>query len=364
MIRRSTGKSPGAAAARRRLARAWLLAALPALLAGCATNALLLEETRRFADRAGEASRAGTAFYDGLVSAEEQRWQTLYMLDPDCIPPRPALRGDDVYVDPVKPEGARDYDWCRTAGAPPHAHVVTRESLAVEYAALSFVAAYVDALAQAATLPEAHGGDNFVEALGDLETLRRVADRDGKPLLDEAQTAAVGGLVDFIAEIGKEALASKKVRAVVERDAARAGKTLEMLADALLADAVMESASAALERQDLKHAVIAASDDPMVRRTVLEGWHAATNRRREVAARIARCEQRAAALPAGQAAAARKYCRAPAAGLVHAARAMHDELLGAHRGDFNPRQLARRAHIAQRRFIALARVFVDWRAAF
>ncbi len=313
-------------------------------LAGCAHDALLREETGAFAKHAGAAAEAGITFYDDVVGADRALRTTLIVLDRNCLPAEinaghPAL--------------------CTLGEAKvPIGGVFTPETFEREYAQLRFLASYIGALAKFAGDIDSNSGANFEAAKEDLEAFRALFG-NGKPVLDDDRTEAVSSLLDFLNQLANESASAKQIRLLLETQGEHAATALETLATGLLEDNVqLESAlrtNAGLQRFIVRHGLV---DDPGTRGALLTSYYAAGDLDRATTAKRTRC------LASDRPDAEKRFCGAPAAGLMHAAADAHRELVVLSTGTLNVRQRARLARLSYERFVTAVKLFVDLRSVF
>ena len=322
----------------------WMILLSLATLCGCARNTLLREEAHDFAEGAATAALGSRAFYDSAIATDRELRIALLTLDSDCVPA-------ELRPDPGGPACTIAGETVELRGA------LTRDSFSREYAHLDFLASYLAALAELTADIESHSGENFKAAKADLDTLLAIVGNDA-PLSDDA-AGAVSELLDFVNTLSKEHASAKEIRAVLRSKGDRAHQGLTALAKALLQDAQLrEAGEAAVHRITEVSVQQGLLGDATARAQTLQSWYARDDRRHAAAVLAQHCKDTTADADA------RRFCGAPAAGLMAAAAATHRELLDLEEGKLNARQKARQARIVYGRFMQAAKLFVKLVAVF
>jgi hypothetical protein len=312
-------------------------------LAACSSNTLVHHEAQRFSKASDQAITSGEAFYQEWIEQDRALWLGLYAYDPRCSPPALELTGG---------KSSETLAICFNSDGTKQSQV-TRKRLKQEFLLLDFLRAYLTDMTGAIAMVDSnHAADNFKNSLSKLELLR-TANGSEKPLFTEERQEATQGLLTFLQELTKASASAKSIRALAAKNGALASADLERLA-ALSANDLesihtASNAMVATLKLRLQSDALDAQSRTSIARELL-----AINDAEDL---ILLCERKAKP--------EKKFiCRAPAAGLLHAAAQAHSELLGALRGDLNDRQRALRANLALKNFLAIARLFVDFKAAF
>lgn len=332
---------------------AFVVSIIVLALSGCAHDKLLRLETAEYATAAKDAQSRGRAFYDGLIRQDREIWLTLNQYDSHCTPE--SMSGSYTLSKPTK--GRLCSSTPERKGQQPLASL-RRSEYATQYAALSFIGHYLDGLAKASVDPELGGKEDFVAALGDLNTLLSAFGKSG---INEAQTNAVGELVDFVEQMTKERQSADDIRGIVAERRDRVDFAFRQLILSLKRDKQDELAAAAVKTlADL----VAATDakgvtNAAARRRTMELHFLAEDEKQ----RVADCASAADGDQIeGLRLSERDLCAYPEAGMMLAAWRAHRAFLDLVDGRLSTKQKARLVHLQRENFMRMVKLYLQFAA--
>jgi hypothetical protein len=328
-------------------------------LSGCAHNQLLRLETKDYVVATRQAEAGGRAFYDGIIASDRALWASLHAYDPKCMPR--SLR--DSYFDAdTNGDGRVDKEdqglRCvthPTSFARVPSEDIDRATFAKQYAALDFVASYLNALAEASADPELKAADAFKQASADLDVLFRLFKTESP--VDKDEVAAIQELVDLIDELAKDARSAAEIRSIVRKRGARAEAAFAALSEWLMRDAILKQATDGIALHFNAFRAIDGRASDVERGRIIETHYAGIDAREAV-------EQRYATCMAGADVPLRRFCSHPEAGLMHLAGQSHRELTGLVDGRMSARQKARFMSLQRAYFFRVASLFLDLTSVF
>ncbi len=329
------------------------------ILAGCAHDKLLRQETQAFAAAAQKSNAVGREFYERQIRNDRELWATLHQLDPTCTPA-------SVKPSYFRLDGGAGGLCSKSASSPGKqpSFDLSRADFAGQYAALKFIESYLGALAKAAGDPTLDASKDFAAAAADLNTLLTVF---GMQAMADDRTTAIGDLVGLVEELSKEHKSARAIRAIVAEKRQGAESAFQQIVDALKRDKSLENDTQASMRTILDVAGNASytglSDiqSADARREFIELHYL----RVDEVDRIAQCEEGASdKAPADVRYSEKELCGSPAAGVMQAAQQSHREFLGLIDGRLSKAQKQKLIKLQRQNLMRAIKLYLGLIAAF
>lgn len=329
------------------------------MLAGCAHDKLLRQETQAFAATAQKSSAQGREFYERQIRDDRELWASLYQLDRKCTPA--SFRPSYFRLDGGA--GALCSERAPSPGEPPSSEL-SRSHFAHQYAALKFIESYLVALTKAAGDPTLDASKDFAAAAADLNTLLTTF---GMQTMAEDRTTAIGELVGLVEELSKERKSAKAIRAIVAEKRQGAESAFQLIVDSLKQDTGNEKTTRAAMLATL--AMVGNASDAGVwgrqsgdaRRKFLELRYRDIDEKE----RILECERNASdKTPAGVRYSEKALCVSPAAGMMQAAQQAHREFLGLIDGRLSKAQKEKLIKLQRQNLMRAIKLYLGLVAAF
>lgn len=320
-------------------------------LSGCAHDKLLRLETAEYAAAAKDAQSKGRAFYDGLIRQDREFWVALNQFDANCKPEsmeksfvRVDLPGNRICTQ----QQANDQDLPLSE--------LDRAALRKQYAALSFIDHYLEALSKASAEPELKAKEDFDAAIGDINTLLSAFKAEEIPT---AETAAVGDLIGLMQALSNEQESATKIRQAVADRRDGADVAFRQLILALKRDRKDEENIRSIKALAESVAGAGANGEPgrKARRRQMEMHF----QQRDESFRIAECEAAAAkdTIPA-LGLSERDLCPYPEAGMMLAAWRSHKAFLDLIDGRPSAKQRARLVRLQRENFMRMVKLYLQF----
>lgn len=196
------------------------------LMSACATNTIRLDRAATMSDAGRTATTATRDLATKAAKANRDAIIEIASFDPNCQLPRPAIfLGKD-------PSGK--IRLCSTGGATTISPFVryTSKDLLPTLSVIEGITAYLDAVDEILAREPIDLVGSLSAAQSDLAAIQTIVGADSKPLLDDAQQAAVGQTLELIQTILTEAATVSDLRQL-ERDRQKDGESLAESVEAL-----------------------------------------------------------------------------------------------------------------------------------
>lgn len=322
-------------------------------LSGCAHDKLLRLETAEYAVAAKDAQSKGRAFYDGLIRQDREFWIALNQLDATCKPA--SMKASYVRGDL---SGDRICTQQKTSDGDQALSELDRATLRKQYAALSFIEHYLEALSKASAEPELKAKENFDAAIGDVNTLLSAFKAEEIPT---TETAAVGELIGLMEELSSDHESAEDIRRIVAERRDRTDAAFRQLILALKRDRKDEENVQSIKALIESLVGAGANGEPSrkARRRQMEMHF----QQRDESFRIAECEAAAGkdTIPA-LGLSEKDLCPYQEAGMMLAAWRSHNAFLDLIDGRLSAKQKARLVRMQRENFMRMVKLYLKFSA--